>query len=75
MSNRGPATAHQRLADEKACLDYLDQERSRVGDLNFGRTLEDKTIWRELLDLELQEADERIERIREAAERMLTSRK
>jgi hypothetical protein len=75
MSNRGQGTVCQRLAEEKACLDYLDLERSRAGDPNFGKTLEDKTIWRELLDLEVQEADERMRHIREAAERLLTSQK
>jgi hypothetical protein len=75
MQNPRNATVSHRLAEEKACLDYLDSERFRRGDPNFGRSLEDKTIWRELLELELEEADERIRRIRDAAQRLLSSEK
>jgi len=72
MNKAETATVHQRLAEAKACLDYLDLERSRLGDPNFGKAIEDKAIWRELLELELQDADERIQRICDAAERALT---
>ena len=75
MENARTATVPHRLAEEKACLDYLESERFRRGDPNFGKALETKTIWRELLDLELEEADERIRRIRNAAERLLSFEK
>jgi hypothetical protein len=49
----------QRLAEEKVCLDSLDSERKRRGDSSFGRATEDRVIWRELLELELQAIDEK----------------
>ncbi len=52
-------TMRQRLAEEKACLDDLDAERRRRRDSGFGKATEEKVIWRELLDLELQEIDEK----------------
>ena len=60
-----------RLAQAKASLDYLDLERSRRAEPAFGRLLEDQIIWRELLELEFQEAEERIARMCDAAERAL----
>ena len=49
----------QRLAEEKVCLDGLDSERQRRGDSGLGRATEDRVIWRELLELELQAIDEK----------------
>ena len=60
-----------RLEQAKASLDYLELERSRRADPEFGRLLEDKLVWRELLELELQEAEERIAQLCDAAERAL----
>jgi hypothetical protein len=60
-----------RLAQAKSSLDYLDLERSRRADPAFGRLLEDQIIWRELLELELQEAEDRIAQMCDAAERAL----
>jgi hypothetical protein len=60
-------TIRQRLAAEKACLEDLDTERRRRHDSGFGMTTEDRVIWRELLDLELQEIDEQVNRIGSAA--------
>ena len=57
----------QRLSEEKARLEDLDAERERRSDLGFGRAIEDRVIWRELLDLELQEIDEHVSRICSAA--------
>lgn len=74
MKNGRAGTVQERLAAEKAGLDYLEVERLRRADPNFGRALEDKTIWRELLELELQDADERIRRLRDAAERLLAKK-
>jgi hypothetical protein len=60
-------TTRQRLAEEKACLEDLDAERKRRRDSRFGRTTEDRVVWSELLELELQEIDEQLSRIRSAA--------
>lgn len=57
MKSSGTGTVQERLAEAKACLDYLDLERTRRADPDFGKRLEDKTIWRELLELELQDAE------------------
>ena len=53
----------QRLAAEKAGLEQLDAERERRGDSRFGRAAEDRIVWNELLDLELQDIDEHVSRI------------
>ena len=62
----GSATG-QRLTEEKYCLEHLDAERAYRGDTDFGRTTEDRIVWGELLDLELQEIDEQIIRICQTA--------
>jgi hypothetical protein len=59
-------TIWQRLAEEKACLEHLDAERAGRGDSGFGRSTEDKIVWGELLDLELQDIDEQVSRICQA---------
>jgi hypothetical protein len=56
-------TIRQRLAEERACLEDLDAERDRRGDAAFGKTIEDRIVWGELLELELQEIDEQVSRI------------
>lgn len=71
MRNAVTATIHARLAEAKESLEYLDAERERRVDPNFGRLTEDKIVWRELLELELQDAEERITRMCDAAERAL----
>ena len=71
MKSSGTASTRERLVEANACLEYLDAERARRGDPNFGRLLEDKTVWRELLELELEDADYRIARMCDAAERAL----
>jgi hypothetical protein len=57
----------QRLAEEKLLLDQLDSEREYRGDSNFRKATEDRIIWGELLDLELQDFDEQLNRIRQTA--------
>jgi hypothetical protein len=57
----------QRLAEEKSLLDQLDSEREYRGDSNFRKTAEDRIVWGELLDLELQDFDEQLNRIRQTA--------
>jgi hypothetical protein len=61
---RTPTVIDQRLAAEKADLDRLDDERQHLGNPAFGGTEEQRIIWSELLDLELQDIDEQINRIR-----------
>ena len=57
----------QRLAQEKSLLDQLDSEREYRGDSSFQKTAEDRIVWGELLDLELQDFDEQLNRIRQTA--------
>jgi hypothetical protein len=61
------AVARQRLTEGKAVLDQLDRERESQGDSDFRKTTEDRIIWGELLDLELQDFDEQLNRIRQTA--------
>jgi hypothetical protein len=61
------AVARHRLAEEKAVLDQLDREREYRGDANFQQGTEDRIIWGELLELELQDFDEQLNRIRQTA--------
>ncbi|HZT32277.1 MAG TPA: hypothetical protein VFA33_20485 [Bryobacteraceae bacterium] len=56
-------TIYERLAEGRARLQRLDLERSLSGDPLFGKAIEQRIVWRELLDLELQDFDEQIERI------------
>lgn len=53
----------KRLAEAFDCLQRLDEQRAMGGDPRFGRFVEDRILWRELLELELQEIDEQIERL------------
>jgi len=55
----------QRLADEKARLEFLDAERVRRRSPGFGRQSGDRIVWGELLELELQIVDEELNRIRD----------
>jgi len=73
MKSSGGATIRERLAEAKASLDYLDVERERRCDPDFGKQIEAQIVWRELLELELQDAEERITRMCDAAERALAS--
>lgn len=62
------ATAHRvesrrdlrrrRLAEEKARLDRLTAERERRRDSTFGKSAEERIVWAELLELEMQDIDE-----------------
>jgi len=65
----GASAVRQRLAEEKARLEDLDAERACRGDSAFGKATEERIIWGELLDLELQDIDEQVGRIRRGAER------
>jgi hypothetical protein len=62
MKNARTSLPYERLAKAAAYLERLDQERLSCGDPNLCKAIEERIIWRELLDLELQETDEEIER-------------
>ena len=51
---------YQRLAEEKACLEHMAVERECRGNAGFGKTTEYRIVWKELLDLELQDIDEQV---------------
>jgi hypothetical protein len=68
----GPTkTVQKRLAEAMACLEYLETERVLRNDWEFGRLVEQRTVSRELLELEMQDAEERIARMCDAAEHAL----
>ena len=59
----------RRLTEGKSCLERLDAERQHRGDSRFGKATEDRIVWGELIELELQEIDEQVSRICDAAGR------
>ena len=67
MKSARGSQLQERLAKAMAYLERLDAERISHGDPNLGRSIEERIIWRELLDLELQAFDEEIERLSEVA--------
>ena len=54
------APVWRRLSEEMACLEQLALERKRRNDPEFGKATEDRMIWGELLELELEAIDEQI---------------
>jgi hypothetical protein len=60
---RNMSATCRRLTEEKTCLDILDAERAYRRNTSFGKTTEDRILWSELLDLELQDIDEQVNRI------------
>ena len=48
----------QRLADEFAFLEEIEFQRNFRGDPSYRKTAEERIVWRELFDLELQELDQ-----------------
>jgi hypothetical protein len=57
------ASTKQRLDRSFALLQTLDSHHMAGLRSAIGKLIEQRVIWRELLDLELQEVDEQIERI------------
>jgi len=55
--------SRQRLAEAVARIERLDAERECRGDSRFGKTTENRIIWSELIELEMQEIDEQVSRI------------
>ena len=62
-----PPNAHERLERALSRLQGIQLVRNHRQDRFFGKSAEERIIWRELLDLELQDVDEHIERISVAA--------
>jgi hypothetical protein len=56
--------AGRRLKEGKRALDDLDRQRRLRHDESFGHEAEDRIVWRELIDLELQEIDSQLDRYR-----------
>ncbi|HLK47937.1 MAG TPA: hypothetical protein VKT49_07370 [Bryobacteraceae bacterium] len=71
MMNCRVTAVKERLSEAKESLDYLEAERSLRGDPEFGKRTEQQIIWRELLELQFQDAEERIASMCDAAERAL----
>ena len=54
---------HERLMRGFSCLMNLQLVRNHRQDPHFGKAVEERIVWRELLDLELQSVDEQIDGI------------
>jgi hypothetical protein len=62
---KSPATVTKlRMAEEKARLDRMEAERKARHDRSFEKVTEQRIIWSELLELELEALDERVDRMR-----------
>jgi hypothetical protein len=61
------SSTRRRLVEAFSCLERLELQRAYRQDPVFCKFLEERIIWRELLDLELQEIDEKIGRISDQA--------
>ena len=57
-----PCPTARRLAQAFSRLQNIELARNIRQDPNFFRSVEERVIWRELLELELQEIDEQIKR-------------
>jgi len=53
----------KRLAKAFDCLEKLEWQRVQRGDPALGKFVEERIIWLELLELELQAIDEQLERM------------
>jgi hypothetical protein len=54
---------HDRLKKAVAELEEIEAMRAMTNNWLFGKFTEDRLIWRELLELELQDVEEQVERI------------
>jgi hypothetical protein len=61
-SEASAADIRTRLRQGHAELERLDTERRRRGDPRIGKSVEERIVWGELLELELQDLDERVSR-------------
>jgi hypothetical protein len=74
-SDRAPdKRSRQRLARAFSGLEVIQLARSLRHDPLLGKLAEERIIWRELLDLELQYIDEEIERISTGAGEVIGER-
>jgi len=64
----------ERLAKAADCLERIDTDRSTTGDPTIGQAIEMRIVWRELLDLELQDFDDQIQHLCEFAHTLLPDR-
>ena len=58
--------ARNRLAEACRTLEAIARDRRAEGDPTLGKAMEQRIIQRELLELELQDLDEQMDRIRAA---------
>ena len=66
----GSLTTRERLMRGFSCLKNLQMVRNHRQDPHFGRAVEERIIWRELLELELQSVDEQIDGITSRSEKL-----
>lgn len=57
------SAASLRLAAAKHAIERIDAERQRRGDPAFGKAEEERIVWRELIDLELQGVDGHVDHL------------
>lgn len=67
MANDGNSEAGRRLAGAVVLLEDIEMLRDYQHDALYGKNLEERLIWSELLELELQEVDEQMERLNRVA--------
>lgn len=65
----GPDPCRRRLAEAAGRLEQIEAERERLGNPKFDKISEERIVWRELIELEMQEVDERMARMRNEAGR------
>ena len=63
----------ERLALAAAFLERLAEDRARSGAPHLDEALEKRIIWRELLDLELHEFDQEMQRLWHVSEGLLAA--
>jgi hypothetical protein len=63
MQRSKPESVEARLAKAFQVMEKLLRDRITTRNPNLGKAVEQRIVQRELLDLELQEIDEQIERI------------
>lgn len=63
----------ERLAQSLARISDIDLAREQRNDPAFGKGVEERLVWRELLDLELQALDEQFEKLCAAAPALAVS--
>lgn len=59
--------ARIRLAEAYRALEEIDRDRRAERDPSLGKAMEQRIIQRELLELELQDLDDQMDRIREVS--------